>query len=825
MEKRGTPTDADNVDVHRGNSRDGDVNGQNADNAKGGKDGNSGDDDIIDGAAVNLRITPLANEIGDGFGDDHDGGLERGPHDKDSTVVRIEKDDANNWANPQQANSVDHANPDKDEKPPQEKPSGIRAWFMEKFFPENPKYIGAVNWLWEMFFYILFLVNLSCVMLMMQDSGSFYLFNNSVKAAFIDKQVYLNGNAEPISFDNIDSTDQLWAYVDEVFLPQLLETGITAEENEKVKYVLGTNILIGTPTIRQLKVEYKRKCNSPDKFQSGCYVYGPPFNDDDMVKDKPQNSPIPYVYKKGKYTYSSLYLGRLATYPTGGYVVSIDAPDLPSAAIQMETLKNVSFFDPYTRAVFLDFTLYNPPNNQFCISRLIVETSEHGGFFTSHYIRSINVLRVYSTEGVVLYGFEALLFTFVFYFTIREIRELRKKGLKEYLLDPWTIPDVLSLIMFYLQFSLEAYSFYDIDTELENLPDADGYDFYEMGFLHEQIKVLAAINTVLCYFRIFRYLSAHHRMGELTRTLSVARNDILYFLLMFMIIFVGFMQAFYIAFGSTVTRFRTLRQTLYGLFTSILGEVSLDEITNANQLLGPLLFFSYIMLVFFVLLNMFLAIINQAYDYVRRTEPRDPRAKILRSYLRRKYKNFKRDVLKIEPASKKRDGGANTASKVHPLPGQIRMRGRIRGGEAASGGTSARSDAVISVAPGDGPISVRERDLSSSPHGFDAGPKQSASLYAEPWQRTQQPHSRPISNAHSRDESPMLGTEQWQKLMAILEGDVSARPADETRAALLRIDRRFGDLSEKLEELLILLLDMNRGGRGDEDEDEDANYM
>lgn len=57
-----------------------------------------------------------------------------------------------------------------------------------------------------------------------------------------------------------------------------------------------------------------------------------------------------------------------------------------------------------------------------------------------------------------------------------------------------------------------------------------------------------------------------------------------------------------------------LRFTLLRL---ILGDFNFYELEAANRVLGPIFFLSYIFFVFFVLMNMFLAIINDTYAEVK----------------------------------------------------------------------------------------------------------------------------------------------------------------------------------------------------------------
>ena len=55
----------------------------------------------------------------------------------------------------------------------------------------------------------------------------------------------------------------------------------------------------------------------------------------------------------------------------------------------------------------------------------------------------------------------------------------------------------------------------------------------------------------------------------------------------------------------------------FTLFRIILGDFDFEQLEAANRILGPLYFMLYVFFVFFVLINMFLAIINDTYTEVK----------------------------------------------------------------------------------------------------------------------------------------------------------------------------------------------------------------
>ena len=55
----------------------------------------------------------------------------------------------------------------------------------------------------------------------------------------------------------------------------------------------------------------------------------------------------------------------------------------------------------------------------------------------------------------------------------------------------------------------------------------------------------------------------------------------------------------------------------YTLFRLILGDFNYDELEATNRVLAPIYFLTYVFFVFFVLLNMFIAIINDTYSEIK----------------------------------------------------------------------------------------------------------------------------------------------------------------------------------------------------------------
>ena len=99
------------------------------------------------------------------------------------------------------------------------------------------------------------------------------------------------------------------------------------------------------------------------------------------------------VYKTARQLDGSSVSAKIHRYNGGGYALDL-LNDYSTARQQIKELKQLGWVDRGTRAIFLDFTLYNGNVNLFCHVQLIVEFPATGGAVTSRYFSSVKLIRV-----------------------------------------------------------------------------------------------------------------------------------------------------------------------------------------------------------------------------------------------------------------------------------------------------------------------------------------------------------------------------------------------------------------------------------------------
>eukprot|EP00611_Tribonema_gayanum_P003419 TRINITY_DN1265_c0_g1_i1.p1 TRINITY_DN1265_c0_g1~~TRINITY_DN1265_c0_g1_i1.p1 ORF type:complete len:168 (-),score=61.42 TRINITY_DN1265_c0_g1_i1:586-1089(-) len=132
--------------------------------------------------------------------------------------------------------------------------------------------------------------------------------------------------------------------------------------------------------------------------------------------------------------------------------------------------------------------------------------------------------------------------------------------------------------------------------------------------LRSQVEVHVLLSAAA---QVFKYTHTNKRLAQFTDTLAVAYAEMVVLTAIIIIVCVGYGLAFTLAFGAYFEEYRNVTESLLSLFESVLGNFDVDKLRDARPVIGTLLFLSFIFLMFFVVVSMFLATVDKAYETVR----------------------------------------------------------------------------------------------------------------------------------------------------------------------------------------------------------------
>eukprot|EP00074_Homo_sapiens_P094500 XP_016872365.1 polycystic kidney disease 2-like 1 protein isoform X3 [Homo sapiens] len=270
------------------------------------------------------------------------------------------------------------------------------------------------------------------------------------------------------------------------------------------------------------------------------------------------------------------------------------------------------------------YDVYSPdkeeqlPFGPFNGTALVVEFPATGGAIPSWQIRTVKLIRYVSNWDFFIVGCEVIFCVFIFYYVVEEILELHIHRLR-YLSSIWNILDLVVILLSIVAVGFHIFRTLEVNRLMGKLlQQPNTYaDFEFLAFWQTQYNNMNAVNLFFAWIKIFKYISFNKTMTQLSSTLARCAKDILGFAVMFFIVFFAYAQLGYLLFGTQVENFSTFIKCIFTQFRIILGDFDYNAIDNANRILGPAYFVTYVFFVFFVLLNMFLAIINDTYSEVK----------------------------------------------------------------------------------------------------------------------------------------------------------------------------------------------------------------
>ncbi|XP_078497207.1 polycystin-2-like protein 1 [Lissotriton helveticus] len=466
----------------------------------------------------------------------------------------------------------------------------------------------------ELLVYLMFLVDICLLTYGMTSSNTYYYTK-------VMSNLFLGTSADNgVTFQSIGSMADFWTFAQGPLLDGLYWTkwyNNQSLDQSTQSFIFYENLLLGVPRIRQLKVQ-NNSCVVHTDFRddiSGCY---------DVYSKEKEDTNIFGLLNGTAWRYSSeedlggsSHWGKITSYSGAGYYKDLEITKYQSAEA-LQTLKENLWLDRGTRAVFIDFSVYNANINLFCVLRLVIEFPATGGAIPSWQIRTVKLIRYVSRWDYFIIACEIIFCVFIFYYIVEEVLELKIHRL-QYFTSIWNILDVVVILLSLIAIAFHIFRTIEVNQLMGKLlKQPNTYaDFEFLAFWQTQYNNMNAVNLFFAWIKIFKYISFNKTMTQLSSTLARCAKDILGFAIMFFIVFFAYAQLGYLLFGTQVESFSTFVKCIFTQFRIILGDFDYDAIDNANRLLGPIYFVTYVFFVFFVLLNMFLAIINDTYSEVK----------------------------------------------------------------------------------------------------------------------------------------------------------------------------------------------------------------
>ncbi|KAK8728348.1 hypothetical protein OTU49_009244 [Cherax quadricarinatus] len=453
-----------------------------------------------------------------------------------------------------------------------------------------------------------------------------YLLHENLRKAFIHE-------GRDMDFTQVNTPDNLWNYL---YNGVLGELRAGSYYNGKKPYGLRgylndqCNRIMGYAIIRQIRVKsyscripyvmrlFEKECNSyngilDEDSQDYCAGWIPT---DSYNVNISQCSMPEFRYSTAAQLNSAPIWGQTNWYGGGGYVIHLKA-STDDIIARFQELQSNHWIDEKTRAVLIEFSVYNSQVNLFGMCTIMAEFVA-GGIIPSYRFDGIRLIEYYTNANLLIIICEGVFVLFILYFTLREIY-LCCKQKSEYFNSYWYLAEISILAASYTAIIIYILRYFAVQAALDEFNRTFGNGYVRMQYaasLNEVYGYLVAFIVFVGTMKFIKVLRFHRTIGLLSSTLHQCWDDLSVFLIAFVLSFMAFTSMFYVLLNQRVSEFYSFFSTTETCFSMLLGKFDFNEMMTGSFVV-PIMFFIFVMGISFVLLNLLLTIIILSFTQVK----------------------------------------------------------------------------------------------------------------------------------------------------------------------------------------------------------------
>ncbi|XP_071117914.1 uncharacterized protein [Haliotis cracherodii] len=471
---------------------------------------------------------------------------------------------------------------------------------------------------------------------------------------------------EGTGFSEVSTVDSMWKYLQGNFLDNLVSgTDASSPTSCQASY------LVGKARLRQLRLN-PGTCSYPAimKRFSSVSCTGPYWLSDEdtghyntswsQAVSTPATTTM-YTYQSSFQLVTIPFVGLHATYSGGGYVQEL--PRLPdSARGVMDNIQSSDWIDQYTRALFVEFSLYNPNVNLLSVVILVFEFTNLGGVFPYYQIFTSKLYHYRGEFEQFVAACEAIFLIYVIIFTYLEIKKYRQMSTSEYFEDTWSYVEIIILALSYTVFGLFIQRIVTVDYSIKLYKESMGQSFvsfYPAASSDIILQYVMAALSVFIILKVFKLLRFNLRMSILAGSLKRCKGILFQFFIKIFLYTMAFACFSLLVFATELQEYSSFGQSLITLFNFALGASDYFGLESASRTLGPAFFFMFSFLFQFLLISIFISIVMDGYasmvEHVRSLHTEVHMLEFIRRKIKlytmtnKKKKNiYQRDLYKIK---------------------------------------------------------------------------------------------------------------------------------------------------------------------------------
>jgi polycystin 1L2 len=328
-----------------------------------------------------------------------------------------------------------------------------------------------------------------------------------------------------------------------------------------------------------------------------------------------------FEYKTSSDLQGSSMTSKYDDYDGDGYVYELRGK-FSYLQGNLSLLQQMNWIDRQTRAVFVEFSAYNPNINMIMVTQIIFEFLPSGTILSSARFDPLNLFGEALEESVVSFKklCQILFMGFVVYFMIYEVRVIIRRGLREYSRQFWSFVEWSIIVTAWITFAMIITRFKTANDVLDFFKATSGYGYIKLQSINESNQILT-YSLGVCSFsgtlKILKMLRFSRNIAYMGASLRKCFSELISFSMVFFGAWIAFVQLWHLIFGMQIEGYSTITRSMESAFLMMLGKFDTSDIQRLQPFLGPIIFCAYNIVILFFALNIFISIIAEAFNLVR----------------------------------------------------------------------------------------------------------------------------------------------------------------------------------------------------------------
>ncbi|XP_059084074.1 uncharacterized protein LOC131881274 [Tigriopus californicus] len=436
-----------------------------------------------------------------------------------------------------------------------------------------------------------------------------------------------------LNFNNIRDVNEWYFWLENTLLPNVRVQpwyngkppyGLRGYLDDRVNRIIGYAIVrqvreeLGTCSPSKIIRDTIEKCTgdgglTTEDERDWCLGWVPSTSDNCTKSEE-------FEYTDSSELQSASQSAAIRTYGGGGYILRLTG-FIEELNSKIETLKTENWVDNRTRALIVEFSVYNAQVNMFGIVTCIAEFV--GGGISPDY--RIDVIRLFTqTEGFgyVVQAAEVLFVCSIFYYIINIITAIRKEGCSSFFSNAWNIADVITVTLSLFALTLYVAKKVVVIEMTKEFGETRGNKYIRLTYaslLNQYYEYLVSMTVFTSTIKFSKLLSFQKAFMQIGATIKLCFQGLATFIVEFSIVFGAFCSFFFFVLKNNLENFRDFIRTVENTMAMSIGKFNFAALRAADEM-AAWIFFVFSIVVNMILINMMMAIINLSFEEIKENE-------------------------------------------------------------------------------------------------------------------------------------------------------------------------------------------------------------